>query len=117
MAHPKSYSVEIVNALLRKQVRGYDNSGGNLLLIGVAWNINRGKEYRKIQRNINNEERENGYLEIVGFAFYMKLHWQQPDLFLPFIDDINSGSSQCACYQILPVEGFAKTEAGGDGSY
>ena len=29
------------------------------------------------------------------------------NLFLPFIDDINSGSSQCACYQILPVEGFA----------
>ena len=39
------------------------------------------------------------------------------NLFLPFIDDINSGSSQCACYQILPVEGFAKTETGGDGSY
>ena len=27
MAHPKSYSAEIVNALLRKQVCGYDNSG------------------------------------------------------------------------------------------
>lgn len=63
MAHPKSYSAEIVNALLRKQVRGYDNSGGNLLRIGVAWNINRGKEYRKIQRNINNEERETGILK------------------------------------------------------
>ena len=33
MAHPKSYSAEIVNALLRKQVRGYDNSGGNLFRI------------------------------------------------------------------------------------
>lgn len=63
MAHPKSYSAEIVNALLRKQVRGYDNSGGNLFRIGVAWNINRGKEYRKIQRNINNEERETGILK------------------------------------------------------
>lgn len=63
MAHPKSYSAEIVNALLRKQVRGYDNSGGNLFRIGVAWNINRGKDYRKIQRNINNEERETGILK------------------------------------------------------
>lgn len=63
MAHPKSYSAEIVNALLRKQVRGYDNSGGNLFRIGVAWNINRGKEYRKIPRNINNEERETGILK------------------------------------------------------
>ena len=63
MAHPKSYSAEIVNALLRKQVCGYDNSGGNLLRIGVTWNINRGKEYRKIQRNINNEERETGILK------------------------------------------------------
>ena len=63
MAHPKSYSAEIVNALLRKQVRGYDNSGGNLLRIGVAWNINWGKDYRKIQRNINNEERETGILK------------------------------------------------------
>ena len=63
MAHPKSYSAEIVNALLRKQVCGYDNSEGNLFRIGVAWNINRGKEYRKIQRNINNEERETGILK------------------------------------------------------
>ena len=46
-----------------KRVRGYDNSGGNLFCIGVAWNINRGKEYRKIQRNINNEERETGILK------------------------------------------------------
>ena len=39
------------------------NSGGNLFRIGVAWNINRGKDYRKIQRNINNEERETGILK------------------------------------------------------
>ena len=63
MAHPKSYSAEIVNVLLRKQVCGYDNSGGNLFRIGVAWNINRGKDYRKIQRNINNEESETGILK------------------------------------------------------
>lgn len=52
-----------------------------------------------------------------GFAFCIDCMGNSRNLFLPFIDDINSGSSQCACYQILPVEGFAQTETGGDGSY
>ena len=46
----------------------------------------------------------------VGFAFYMGCMGNSRNLFFPFIDDINSGSSQCACYQILPVEGFAKSD-------
>lgn len=59
------------------------------------------------------------YFSLLGklVLFLYGLHGLQPNLFLPFIDDINSGCSQCACYQILPVEGFTKTEAGGDGSY
>ena len=88
MAHPKSYSAEIVNALLRKQVRGYDDSGGNLLRIGVAWNQS-GKGI------LHEDTMRNGYLEIVGFAFYMGCIGNSRIYFF-LINGINSGSSQSA---------------------
>jgi hypothetical protein len=40
-------------------VEHYRDIGEN----GLAWNINRGKEYRKIQRNIENKEHETGILK------------------------------------------------------
>lgn len=63
VAHPKDYSAEIVNAMVKKQVEGHDSSKGNFVMLGVAWNINRGKEYRRIQKNISNRERETGILK------------------------------------------------------
>lgn len=63
MAHPKDYSAEIVNALVQKQACGRNSSIGNFVMLGVAWNINRGKEYRQIQKTISNRERETGILK------------------------------------------------------
>lgn len=63
MAHPKEYSAEIVNALVQKQACGRNSAMGNFVMLGVAWKINRGKEYRKIQKTISNRERETGILK------------------------------------------------------
>lgn len=63
MAHPKEYSAEIVNALVKKQACGRNSSNGNFVMLGVAWNINRGKEYRKIEKSISNRERDTGILK------------------------------------------------------
>lgn len=63
MAHPKNYSAQIVNAMVKKQVCGRNSSMGNFVMLGVAWNINRGKEYRKIQKRISNRERGTGILK------------------------------------------------------
>lgn len=63
MAHPKEYSAEIVNAMVKKQACGRNSSVGNFVMLGVAWNINRGKEYRKIEKSISNRERETGILK------------------------------------------------------
>ena len=54
---------EIVNALVRKQVAYRDRAMGNLVQLSVAWRINRGKEWRKIQQSIKNKERETGILK------------------------------------------------------
>lgn len=63
MAHPKEYSAEIVNAMVKKQACSRNSSVGNFVMLGVAWNINRGKEYRKIEKSISNRERETGILK------------------------------------------------------
>ncbi len=62
IAHPKMQSAELVNALIRKQVSYHNSSMGNMVMLSVAWRINRGKEYRTIQQNIKNKERETGIL-------------------------------------------------------
>ena len=54
---------EIVNALVRKQVAYRNRAMGNLLQLSVAWRINCGKEWRKIQQSIKNKERETGILK------------------------------------------------------
>ena len=54
---------KLVNAQLHKQVISRSNSDGNLVMLGVSWNINRGKEYRKIEKSIQNKERETGILK------------------------------------------------------
>ena len=63
LAHPKSYSSKLVNEFLHKQMVNRSNSDGNLVMLGVAWNINRGKEYRKIEKSIQNKDRETGILK------------------------------------------------------
>ncbi len=63
MAHPKTQWVEIVNALVQKQVAYRSKAMGNLVQLCVAWRINRGKEGRNIQQSIKNKERETGILK------------------------------------------------------
>ena len=62
LAHPKIDSAELVNALVQKQVTMRNRSMGNRVQLSVAWCINRGKEYRHIERSIQNKERETGIL-------------------------------------------------------
>ena len=62
IAHPKMQSAELVNALIRKQVSYHNSSMGNMVMLSVAWRINRGREYRSIQQSIKNKERETGIL-------------------------------------------------------
>ena len=63
MAHPKTVSSEIVNAMLRKQIMERSKVYGNVVYLSVAWNISRGKKYRDIEKSIQNEERETGIMK------------------------------------------------------
>ncbi len=63
MAHPKTDSSEIVNAMLHKQIMERNSVYGNVVYLSLSWNINRGKKYQEIQKNIQNKERETGILK------------------------------------------------------
>ena len=63
MAHPKTNSAEIVNAMLHKQMTERNSVYGNVVYLSLSWNINRGKKYQEIRKNIQNKERETGILK------------------------------------------------------
>ncbi len=63
LAHPKAQSVEVVNALVQKQIVSRSPAWGNMVQLSIAWRIDRGRSYHDVKRSIKNKERETGILK------------------------------------------------------
>ena len=63
ISNPKIYSAEIVNRFVHKNVYSRSKADGNLVLLGVTWRFNHGKQYRDILRKIKNRENDGGILK------------------------------------------------------
>lgn len=60
----KTYTSYVRNHYVSKTIQQYSRDNSNLVYLGFTWNFSRGKQYKGIDKQLNNSDRQTGILKM-----------------------------------------------------
>lgn len=60
--NPMIYQTKVLDSLVQKNIFFTSRSAGNMVVLNFSWKLHRGKQYNKIQKRMNNQDKQTGIL-------------------------------------------------------